>query len=168
MTSQNQALMWTGLPQHLLTVWNVVTECYHLKLQSSGTWHIYTYYGRWVLCYGRTYCLHCWHVLHTVPTDFWNMIIPDYQTTNHQGTLKTEGWGSSCTLVFIYQRDRSASIAICYGLDSPGIKSRWGWDFPLPIQTIPGTHSAPIQWVLGYLLGGTAARAWRYPTHLQT
>ena len=106
MTSQNEALMWAGLPQHVLTVWSVVTECSHLKLQSSGTWHhiyIYTMVDGYYAMEEHN-CLHCWHVLHIVPTDFWNMIIPDYQTTNHQGTLKTEGWGSSCTLVFIYQR----------------------------------------------------------------
>jgi len=32
-------------------------------------------------------------------------------------------------------------IATDYGLDGPGIESRWGRDFP-PVQTGPGAHPA--------------------------
>jgi len=35
----------------------------------------------------------------------------------------------------------SVGIATGYGLDGPGIESRWGRDFP-PVQTSPGTHPA--------------------------
>ena len=33
-------------------------------------------------------------------------------------------------------------IATGYGLDSSGIESRWGPDFPHPVQTGPGAHPA--------------------------
>ena len=33
----------------------------------------------------------------------------------------------------------SVGIATDYGLDGPGIESRWGRDFP-PVQTGPGAH----------------------------
>ena len=36
----------------------------------------------------------------------------------------------------------SVGIAICYGLDGPGIESRWGARFSTPVQTGPGTHPA--------------------------
>jgi len=29
-----------------------------------------------------------------------------------------------------------------YGLDGPGIESRWRWDFFAPVQTCPGAHPA--------------------------
>ena len=33
-------------------------------------------------------------------------------------------------------------IATGYGLDGLGIESRWGRDFPAPVQTGPGAHLA--------------------------
>ena len=41
----------------------------------------------------------------------------------------------------IVGRDSSVGISTGYGLDGPGIESRWGWDFP-PVQTGPGVHPA--------------------------
>jgi hypothetical protein len=35
----------------------------------------------------------------------------------------------------------SVGIATDYGMDGPGIESRWGRGFP-PIQTVPGAHPA--------------------------
>ena len=35
-------------------------------------------------------------------------------------------------------RDSSVGIATCYGLDGPGIESRWGTRFSAPAQTGPG------------------------------
>jgi len=46
-------------------------------------------------------------------------------------------------------RDSSVGIATGYGLDGPGIESRWGRDFPhLPRPTL-GPTQPPIQWVPG-------------------
>jgi hypothetical protein len=44
----------------------------------------------------------------------------------------------------------SVSIATGYGLDGPGIESRWGVRFSAPVQTGPGTHPAPLQRVPGF------------------
>ena len=37
-------------------------------------------------------------------------------------------------------RDSSVGIATRYGLDGPGIESRWGARFSSPVQTGPGAH----------------------------
>ena len=39
-------------------------------------------------------------------------------------------------------RDSSVSIATRYGLDGPGIESRWGARFSAPVQTGPGAYPA--------------------------
>jgi len=39
-------------------------------------------------------------------------------------------------------RDSSVGIATLYGLEGPGIVSRWGARFSAPVQTGPGTHAA--------------------------
>ena len=50
--------------------------------------------------------------------------------------------------------DSSVGIANRYGLDSPGIESRWGARFPTPIQTGPGTHAAHYKMNTGPLSRG--------------
>ena len=44
-------------------------------------------------------------------------------------------------------RDSSVGIATRYGLDGPGIESRWGRDFPYPSRPALGPTQPPIQWV---------------------
>jgi hypothetical protein len=39
-------------------------------------------------------------------------------------------------------RDSSVGIATGYGLDGPGIESRWGATFYAPVQTGPGAYPA--------------------------
>ena len=39
-------------------------------------------------------------------------------------------------------RVSSVGIATRYGLDGPGIESRWGASFSVPVQTGPGAHPA--------------------------
>jgi len=39
-------------------------------------------------------------------------------------------------------RDSSVGIATRYELDGPGIESRWGANFPAPVQTGPGAYAA--------------------------
>jgi len=57
-------------------------------------------------------------------------------------------------------RDSSVGIATGYGLDGPGIESRWGRDFPHPsrLALLP-----PNLLYNGYrvFLGGKAAGGWR-------
>jgi hypothetical protein len=54
-------------------------------------------------------------------------------------------------------RDSSVGIATRYGLDGPGIESRWGRDFPHPSRPALGPTQLSIQRVPG----GKAAGAWR-------
>ena len=56
-------------------------------------------------------------------------------------------------------RDCVVGIATRYGLDSPGIKSRWGARISAPVQTEPeALHSG-----CRVFTGGKAAEAWRWP-----
>jgi len=43
--------------------------------------------------------------------------------------------------------DSSVGIATHYGLDGPGIESRWGVRFAAPVQTGPGAH--PSSYTMG-------------------
>jgi len=45
------------------------------------------------------------------------------------------------------------SIVTGYGLDGPGIRSRWGQAFPQLSRSALGPTQSPVQWVLG-LRGG--------------
>jgi hypothetical protein len=44
-------------------------------------------------------------------------------------------------------RDFVVGIATRYGLDGPGIESRWGRDFPHPSRPALGPTQPPIQWI---------------------
>jgi hypothetical protein len=57
-------------------------------------------------------------------------------------------------------RDSSVGIATRYGLDGPGIESRWGRDFPHPSRPTLGPTQPSIQWVPGLFPGDKAAGAW--------
>ena len=46
-------------------------------------------------------------------------------------------------------RDNAVGIATRYGLDSPGIESQWGRDFPQLSRLALGPTQPPIQWVPG-------------------
>jgi len=46
-----------------------------------------------------------------------------------------------------------AGIATAYRLDSPGIESRWGQDFPYLTRPALRPTQPPVQWVLGLSQG---------------
>ena len=50
-------------------------------------------------------------------------------------------------------QDSSVSIVTSYGLDSPGIKSRWGRDFLHLSRLAVEPTQPPIQWVPGLSWG---------------
>jgi hypothetical protein len=49
--------------------------------------------------------------------------------------------------------DSSVGIATDYGLDGPGIESRWGRDFPHLYRPTLGSTQPPVQWVPGVMSG---------------
>ena len=51
-------------------------------------------------------------------------------------------------------------IATRYGLDGPGIESRWRSRFSAPVQTGPGSHRASYTMGRGLFPGGKAAGVW--------
>jgi len=55
-------------------------------------------------------------------------------------------------------------IATDYGLDGPGIESRWGRDFP-PVQTGPGAHPASCKVDTGSFPGVNCGRGVLLTTH---
>jgi hypothetical protein len=61
-------------------------------------------------------------------------------------------------------RDSSVGIATRYGLDGPGIESRWGRDFPHLSRTAPGPNQTLVQWVPG-LSQGQSGRGVFLTTH---
>jgi hypothetical protein len=58
-------------------------------------------------------------------------------------------------------RDSAVCITTRYGLDGPGIESRWGRDFPHSSRPALGPTQRSVQWVPGLLTTGKAAGAWR-------
>ena len=55
--------------------------------------------------------------------------------------------------------DAIAGIATGYGLDGPGIESRWEARFSAPVQTGPGAHPASCTMGTGYFPGVKSGRA---------
>jgi hypothetical protein len=56
-------------------------------------------------------------------------------------------------MCLIVGRDNPVGIAICYGLDGPGIESRWGRDFPRPSRPALRPTQPLTQWVPGLSRG---------------
>jgi len=65
-------------------------------------------------------------------------------------------------------RDSSVGIATRYGLDGPGIESRWGGgSFSTPVHTGPGAHPSSYTMGTGSFLGvKRSGRGVDHPPHL--
>jgi hypothetical protein len=66
-------------------------------------------------------------------------------------------------ILYCVGRFGSVGIATRYGLDGPGIESRWGRCIPHPSRQVLGPTQPHIRWVPGLLPGSKAAGVWRWP-----
>jgi hypothetical protein len=66
--------------------------------------------------------------------------------------------------IFLVLISVRTATATRYGLDGPGIESRWRRDFPHLSRPALWPTQHPIQWVPGLFSGGKAAGAWRWPS----
>jgi hypothetical protein len=73
----------------------------------------------------------------------------------------SEGRDTRVLRLTTHSRDSSVGIVTRYGLDGPGIESRWGARFSAPVQTGPGAHPVSCTMGTGCFPGGKAAGAWR-------
>ena len=64
-------------------------------------------------------------------------------------------------IIIIVARDNSVGVATRYGLDGPGIESRWGRKFPHTSVPALGLTVPPVQWVRGLFPRGRAPGPWR-------
>ena len=73
---------------------------------------------------------------------FWSSSLFPFEIDTPLDVLVTQLlYGDRLKFVTTYWRD-VAGIATGYGLDGPGIESRWGPRFSAPVQTGPGAHPA--------------------------
>jgi hypothetical protein len=74
-------------------------------------------------------------------------------------------WGHPCTHTHIHIQYIYIYISIYYGLDGPGIESRWGARISAPVQTGPGAHPASCTMGTGSFPGVKYGRGVRLTTH---
>ena len=53
----------------------------------------------------------------------------------------------NCVIPLLDFQGSSVDVATRYGLDGPGIESRWRRDFPYPSRAALGRTQPPMQWV---------------------
>ena len=62
------------------------------------------------------------------------------------------------TIIFVRRPGSVVGVATGYGLDGPGIESRWGARFSAPIQTGPGAHPSSCTVGTGSFMGVKSGR----------
>jgi len=81
----------------------------------------------------------------------------------HPPRKKIPGYATGVYKWNIVGRDSSVTIVTRYGLDGPGIESRWGRNIPHPSRSALRPTQPPIQLVPGLSPGVKAAWTWRWP-----
>ena len=110
---------------------------------------------------------HCIYIADTKQLILCREIIPVYSgiPTNHSNTLC--GQNKQTVNVNTSGTNVGQGIATRYGLDGPGIESRWGQDFSAPVQTGPGAHPASYTMGTGSFQGlKRPGRGVVHPPHL--
>ena len=96
---------------------------------------------------------------------WWRTFAPHGNVSGQIWTTRNEGfdvltscmkWINICVIILKRGPGSSVGIVTDYGLDSLGIESRWGQDFP-PVQTNPGAHPASCKMGTGSFPGGKSA-----------
>ena len=100
------------------------------------------------------------------PESTRNFPIDSRTPTPHHTTLHTHTHRTfrELLLSFTRSRDSSVDVATRYGLDCPGIESRWERDIPHPSRPALGPTQPSVQWVQG-LSWGSSGRDVTLTTH---
>jgi hypothetical protein len=93
--------------------------------------------------------------------EVFGILLKAFMTTSrNRFSIKQSYSVITCSLLRIKGRDSVVGIATRYGLDGPGIESRWRRDFTQSSRPALGPTQPPVQWVAGLFPGGKAAGAW--------
>jgi len=99
--------------------------------------------------------VHCIPLLQQIHVATEDSTLPKSEVRN----VEVRHWGSfSQTLCRIRGPGSIDGITTGYGLDGPGIESRWGRDFPHLFRPALGPTQPPVQWVPGLSLGVKSGR----------
>ena len=121
------------------------------------------------------WCCTCWYCLGHANHVVWVLVVDiktsanQFYTTGSQLSKLVQLWPKFGELFVVFPipfrliksgilnilqgRDSSVGIATRYGLDGPGIESRWKQDFPHPSRPALGLTQPPVQWVPGLSRG---------------
>jgi hypothetical protein len=96
------------------------------------------------------FCVLFGYSMSQFPTACLNVWALDYSTYAFRRSFNADISVSSVNSVIKGQQ----SVATRYGLDGPGIESRWGARFSVPVQTGPGVNPASYTVATGSLSRG--------------